>query len=221
MKRLRLLPLAGIAVGALMAFQAQASVTVVGLPAGDFTGVSMTEEPGQYTLINNSAEAVIYGVGVTNPNSTLAHLGHGNPVNPYQDSGPLVVNGISDFSNYWGSLVLTESDWNVFTPSGDNPGNTMEDIFGAWNFGTDVVNWYEIFDAIGVGPSSTVTNLFFAGTPKSEAFGLGLDNNDVLSTFNLGQIGAGGSGPGSIPTAAPLLMLTGGLGLLLGARRFR
>ena len=214
-----LLSLGAAASLALAAAAPAAAVTAAGpLPLGDFTGVSITETPGEYFVTNNSTAAVVVAFGVTNPVSVEATIG-GFP------SGFVNLNGNPDGANFWDARLLTENDWASYQPFfgffDGQVGLTMEDIFGAWDFGTDVVNWYEWSDASGLANGGGVySNFLFAGPTASEAFGVGFDNSGTGSIFDLGDItGTPPRQPTNVPLPAAGWMLIAGAAALVGARR--
>ncbi|MGG7568022.1 VPLPA-CTERM sorting domain-containing protein [Rhodovulum sp. DZ06] len=191
------------------------------LSEGVFAGVSVTEAPGSYTLVNGSVSAVVYGFGVTNPDSTLACIGAcGDGFGPYQDTGFLSING-GGSGEFWGAISLTQDDWSTYVPNTADLvgefGATMEDLFGAWAWSpTEKVNWYDMFDASGVGAGSTATGFNFFAPVASDAFGLGSDSTGNVGYFDLGDITA----TADVPLPAAAWMLIAGLGAMgVAARR--
>lgn len=208
---------AAAAIAALSAGSAQAGVAPVVI--GDFTGISITETPlgtsGSYTLVNESTAAFVQGFGVTNPNPSAAYVQTNDGGSPTLDDwGDVLTNGVN-LGNLWGAIILTESDWSTFQPFGEF--STMEDLFGAWDFGSDKVNWYEAVDAALPGPGETTTGFYFNGIAASDAFGYGFDNNGDAGAFFLGDI-SGATGP-EVPLPAAAWMLIAGAGALGAAAR--
>lgn len=216
MSNLRSLRLATMtaAIAAISAGSALAVTAVV-----DFTGVSYTKAPGAYTLINASADATVYAFGVTNPTSTAAYVDAlDGPSGPYDDAGFLdVAPGVSPERELWGAVLLTEADWSVYKPLEFyvTLDMTMEDLFGTWAYGGDVVNWYEVYDASGIGPGETATQFNFDGPVASLGFVIGVNSLGAEGAAILGAPGA------DVPLPTAAWMFLAGVGALAGVGRAR
>ena len=193
------------------------------------TGVSITEtagSPNEYTVDNQSG-SILMAFGVTNPTTTQVSISGFDPFagggfNGLTDLGQPIINGSqANVSQTWGAVVIDVNLWTTFNvlEGWIGPGTTLFDLFGAWTYGTDVVNWYEPVDASLMPDGDVYSGFFFDGTVAST--GLVLLEDSLTGNPVPGGADVSVNNPNPVPVPAAGLMLAGGLLFLAGLSRRR
>jgi len=216
------------ALAAVLAAPAAALTVTQGASAIVGEGAGAPGDLSVYTVEVLPGAASLYGFGVTSPDTTVLRVGppvFGPPIVIGSEDafGEVSYDGTSNF-DFWTGWIIDQTEWPTFEPiSGPGvlaPGTTLEDLFGGWSFGTEVVNWYQLEDGFPAGPEVLAEGFFFNGTPNSTALTLVLDDQMDVSTdvFALSDGDAGGA---AVPLPGALVLLGAGLAGLAALRALR